>query len=241
VFVGRSNSFTEGEGIMNRFTRWVVSAAAGAVLLVPSVVSAQVLTFEGLQNNEEILDFYNGGTGSLGSAGTNYGIQFTNGALALIDADDGGSGNYENNPSGSTIAYFLSSNSLVMNVAAGFSTGFSFFYSSSVVGAVTVWDGLNATGTMLAQIILAANWQDNCPAYGPGRTGGYCNWDAIGVAFGGTARSVDFAGGANFTGFDDITLNSSTPGVPEPASMILMASGLAAAAAARRRRAASKV
>ena len=33
-----------------------------------------------------------------------------------------------------------------MNVAAGFSTGFSFFHSSSAPGFVNVYEGLNATG-----------------------------------------------------------------------------------------------
>jgi hypothetical protein len=35
------------------------------------------LDFEGLQNNEQILSFHDGGTGSLGSGpGTNYGVLF---------------------------------------------------------------------------------------------------------------------------------------------------------------------
>lgn len=214
--------------------------ALGVALLgaFPLAASAQVMNFEGLQNSEDILEFYNGGTGSAGSAGPDIGVSFSAGALALIDGDDGGSGNFENNPSGSTIAFFLGQNQLTMNVAAGFSTGFSFFYSSSTAAAVNVYSGLNGTGVLLASLALVAQFQDNCPPYGPGRTGAFCNWTAIGVAFGGTAMSVDFTGTANQTGFDDITLRSDVPGevVPEPMTMVLLGTGLAGLAVARRRR-----
>ena len=43
-----------------------------------ALASNFVLTFNGLQNREEVLNYYDGGTGSLGSGpGTNYGITFT--------------------------------------------------------------------------------------------------------------------------------------------------------------------
>jgi hypothetical protein len=107
-----------------------------------------------------------------------------------------------------------------MNVAAGFDTGFSFYYSSSQAGSVTVFDGLNGTGTQLAQINLGVNFQNNNCTGDP--TGTYCNWDPIGVSFAGTAKSVLFAGTANQVGFDNITLGSNTPrlvSVPEPSSL----------------------
>ena len=49
-----------------------------------------------------------------------------------------------------------------MNVAAGFSTGFSFYYAAPFdTGSVTVWSGLNGTGTLLATDILALT-PDGC-------------------------------------------------------------------------------
>ena len=44
--------------------------------------AAVVLTFEGLQNNEQVLNFYNGGSGGSGSGpGPNYGITFGSDSL----------------------------------------------------------------------------------------------------------------------------------------------------------------
>ena len=214
--------------------RWFVLAGCLLSLLAVVPVSAApvVLTFEGLKNQEQILNYYDGGFGSLGSGpGPSYGIQFGSSALALIDQDSGGTGNFANEPTSKTIAFFLSGGGLVMNVPAGFDTGFSFFYTSATAASVTVYDGLDATGNLLASLPLAAQYNIGCSG---DPSGSYCNWTAVGVAFAGIARSVNFAGGADRTGYDNITLNSDVPVVPEPMTMLLMGPGVAAVALRRR-------
>jgi hypothetical protein len=168
-----------------------------------------VLDFEGLGNLDNINNFYNGGTSSLGLSGTNYGVEFGV-ALALIDSDAGGSGNFANEPSPSTVMIFLDENQAFMNVSAGFTTGVSFYYSSSTSdGSVSVYDGLNGTGNLLGTINLESNHNINCTG---DPTGANCNWDPIAVPFEGTAKSVVFSGAANYIGFDDVTFGSTTPG-----------------------------
>src|SRR5215208_4681796 len=83
------------------------------ISVTPSSAATIVLDFEGLQDFEQILDFYNGGTGSFGSSGTDYGISFGTSALSIIDEDAGGSGNIANEPSPDTVAFFLSGGDLV--------------------------------------------------------------------------------------------------------------------------------
>lgn len=166
------------------------------------------LDFEGLKDEEKILDFYNGGTGSKGSKGPDYGVRFGDSALALIDKDVGGSGNSANYPSGKTEVFWLVGGSVIMNVEKGFNTGFSFYYSSDVETTITVYDGINATGNILGLIKLKAQGNDNCTG---DPTGYYCNWTPVGVAFEGMAKSVNFAGTENRTGFDNITFGSATP------------------------------
>lgn len=117
-----------------------------------------------------------------------------------------------------------------MNVPAGFDTGFSFFYTSvNFDGSVTVWDGLNGTGNILATLSLSA--LGSCGAPDP-----FCNWSPVGVNFQGIARSVDFSGVANQITFDNITLESATPGgapVLEPSTIALLGIGLIGIAAGR--------
>jgi hypothetical protein len=211
---------------INKMTKFKISTLLGAAVLACASSHAQVLTFEGLQNNEPIDNFYNGGLGGSGSGpGPNYGITFGGSSLALIAGADGGSGNFSGNPSGDTIAYFLSGSGDVMNKAAGFTTGFSFDYASYETASVTVWSGLNGTGTELASLSLSATADP------------FNVWSEAGVTFAGTAESAVFGGAANEVGFDDITLGSSKAGqaaVPDTAGTSLyMVAGAGLVAAAR--------
>ena len=171
--------------------------------------------------------YYNGG------GGPNYGVSFSDATLALVDADAGGSGNFANEPSADTVMFFLDANNAILTVAAGFDTGFSFYYSSSTAATVTVWDDVGGTGNLLGSLDLSAQGFDNC---GGDPTGDFCNWTAVGVAFAGTAKSINFGGTANQTGFDNITFGADVPVIPEPSTYALMALGLAGIGLATRRR-----
>jgi len=198
------------------------SAAAGLVIaslgFASTANATTTLTFVGLQDQEPILNYYNGGSGGFGSGpGPNYGITFGADSLAIISTDDGGTGSFNGAPY-DTIAFFLSGSGDIMNVASGFTTGFSFYCSApDVPGSVMVWSGLNGTGTELADITLATT-----PQGGTGCNASYCPWVASGVTFSGTAESVDFIGSADAIGFSAVTLGSATPVIPEPLTWAMM-------------------
>ena len=179
------------------------------------------LDFEGIDDLASVGNFYNGGDG------TNYGIEFSGPTLGIIDADSGGSGNFANEPSPKTVMFFLDTQNAILNYAAGFDTGFSFFYSSSTGASVKVYDGLNATGSLLASLALSDQFSQNCSGDPFGQ---FCHWDPKGVLFAGTAKSIDFGGTANKTAFDDITFGTDNPGpinnVPLPAAGWLLGTAL---------------
>jgi len=199
----------------------LAAAAVAALAAAPAQAAVVGLDFEGIGNLNAVSNFYNGG------GGTNYGVQFSPATLALVDADAGGSGNFANEPSADTVMFFLDANNAILDFAAGFTTGFSFFYSSSTAASVTVYDGLGGTGNVLGTLNLTAQGFDNCSG---DPTGGFCNWTAVGVAFAGTAKSIDFGGTANQTAFDNITFGSDRPigAVPEPTTWAMMLLGFGA-------------
>jgi hypothetical protein len=217
----------------------LVMAAVASTALVWAAGAANastVLTFEGLKALEPVMNYYDGGFGGDGSGpGPNDGITFSSNSIALIEGIDGS--NFQGEPSPDTVLSFLTGTGDIMNVAAGFTTGFSFYYSSLFdKGEVDVYSGLNGTGTLLQSLSLpltpmGVEGSPQCP--GPYQ---FCPFEPIGVAFSGTAESVDFADNANSIVFDNITLGDSTPvgptppppSAPEPASLPLLAAGIAA-------------
>jgi hypothetical protein len=213
----------------------------GALATTPVLASTVVLDFAGLNGNsqESVQNFYNGGTGSLGSGpGVNYGITFSSNALAC-SGQPGGTCNTAQIPGGpgANALFFLSGAAANMTVAGGFDTGFSFYYSAvNNPGSVAVYDGADGTGNILATIALPTT------ADGAGIPGcfgaNFCPYSAVGVAFSGTALSVAFAGAQNQIAFADVTFGSATAGgtIPEPASFALVGLSLLGLAVARRRK-----
>jgi hypothetical protein len=201
-----------------------------------------ILTFEGLQNFEQVANYYNGGTGSLGSGpGPAYWITFSSNGLAYIPGQSTGMVTpFPGDPSPPTVL-LLSTNpsagvagepiSLTMDSTGGFGQALSFYdiyIGETTPASVQIYSGLDRTGTLLAQQALPVNANPNSPAFSGPTT----------VSFSGTAYSAVFTGGNMQLAIDDIAFQAT----PEPSTITLLASGFLAAGGfyfVRRRRTAS--
>ena len=217
----------------------LVMRSIALAIALPLAAQAQVLTFEGTipadATSGPIGNYYNGG------AGPNYGIEFSTNALGIClntqqnFCSNGSRGGQGDPASQFTGLFFLEGSSTFMNRIAGFTDGFSFFYSAvNTPGAFSVWSGLNGTGSLLASLVLPTTAIGPCEGYGAS----YCPFVATGVSFAGTAQSVTFAGVADRIAFDDVTFGSAVPGtvVPEPGTLTLLATGLIGVFGVARRR-----
>lgn len=223
------------------------------------------LNFEGIAKttiwslDPQIREFYNGGFSSDGTQGFNYGVSFGSNALAICltsttdqcrtkdsqafsNTSRGGLGD----PGSRRGALFwLSGSQTYLNVSAGFDTGFSFYYAAAFQGgSISVFDGPNATGKVLATLALPINASGKTGTVGPvcpGYQADFCPFTPVGVSFSGVAFSVGFGGAANQIVFDDMTFGSTIPGpdikaVPLPASIGLLGLGIVGLGIARRRK-----
>ena len=168
-----------------------------------------LMGFDSLHCLEYVDTYYAGGSGSAGTGpGPNYGVTFSSNAEVLADyivesTCGSTTSNVTNEPSPQNSLIFLSGSAATMDVPAGFTGGFSFYYAAPYyTGYINVWSGLNGTGTLLATLNLPTTG-------GCANVPHYCVWNPIGVSFTGTAMSVDFGGSANYIDFDSITLGAS--------------------------------
>jgi hypothetical protein len=174
------------------------------LLLAGSVgAHADLLDFNALLVGEEVRGYYNGGLGSLGTGpGPNLGITFTNDFVTLADGVFGPPLRAEE----------LTAVSGTMDVAAGFSGPFSFYYKNSGLGGVVnLYSGLDGGGSLVGTLLL------------PTLSG----FGATGLVQGVPFKSAVFTGSANTLVFDNITLGGGLV-VPEPTSISLMGAVLAA-------------
>jgi hypothetical protein len=173
-------------------------------ILLMSVVtaSADQLNFNDLQIGEEVLGYYNGGFGSLGTGpGLNMGITFTADFVTVAQGVFGPPLQAEE----------LTSASGIMDVMPGFSGPFSFYYTNSGPdGIVNLYSGLDGGGSLVGTITLPTS--------------------ATFMATGGIEalpfESAIFTGTPGALVFDNVTFGGLV--VPEPSSISLLLIGLLA-------------
>jgi hypothetical protein len=165
------------------------------------------LNFDGLQNLEFMGQYYNGGNGGSGSGpGPNYGVTFApdNGARVSTTIVAGQTVLFMNN-----IDFNNELEPLTMNVAGGFSGQFSFQYAtpnSSQTGSVTIYDGPNGTGNVLATQTLPG--MSGTPLYNASSN------PPVVLSFLGTAQSVRFMLRGGAADLDNITYSATqAPGL----------------------------
>jgi hypothetical protein len=180
-----------------------------------SAASAVTIDFAGLPQFANPLNYYDGGfavdaldpTTNVAGPGPDYGIRFI-GAGAHTPTPDTGLDNLES-------IVHTASIQIRMNVEGGFTGSLELDYLSDGGGnTIDVYDGPNATGTILATFVTSGT---------VGQTFAHAS-----IPFAGTAFSVRFIQGPSFAAYDNINV------VPEPATAALLLLGLAALAARRR-------
>jgi hypothetical protein len=199
-------------------------AGLASMSLVQAAVPT-LINFETPTSFASVLEHYNGGTDGAAVAGTNLGASFTADALGLMN--DAAGPYFSNAPSPLGVMAPVGANS-TLNVAGGFTSFISFWYSSSafVLQGVNVYSGLNGTGSLLASFNLVNNAQVNGCTSSP-----YCLFDQVTSTFSGVGKSVTFGNAANVAAFDNINISV----VPETTTTLMMSLGLAGLWLARRR------
>ncbi len=206
----------------------LITTTAALVLAVTTSAWAGpsiTIDFEGAVGYvNPIADFYNGGTDGAGNSGANLGVSFTDAAVGV--SNDAFFIYYANAPTPGTVLMAFDKTA-TMNVASGFTDQLTFWYASSAttLDAVNIYSGLNSTGTLLASASLFGNASLGCSDLA------FCRFDLTSVKFAGVARSVNFAGNAQFVAYDNIGI---TP-VPELNTYVMLAAGLLAMAFIKRR------
>ena len=164
-----------------------------------------IATFGGLKNLEFINQYYDGGTGSMGSGpGKNLQLGFTSNSQVIISAAKGGSGNFINNPGGYPVMFFATGTGVVVNVKASVSTGVWFTYSALQPGTATIYDSADGKGNVIGSTNLTPN-NSGCTGYK------MCVWTPIAFPLTTPVASIRFSGTANMLAIGAIHLGVKIP------------------------------
>ncbi len=197
-------------------------ALAALVALNQPTVRADTIsvTFDESQlasdNDDPLLNFYNGGTTYLGvGPGPNLGVVFVDTNARLFTQAQ--SGMYT--PPGYMVLFSDTARegegiSTIMNINGGIASSVFFDYATiDAAGSITIYSGLNGTGTALASEVLPIS----SPMTGPGV------FVADSLSFSGVGHSIVFSGGNKQLGIDDIMMTA----IPEPPAGYMLAFAIA--------------
>lgn len=113
------------------------------------------------------------------------------------------SGNAFGNPSKPGVLFSESSDAITMNSLATLTGSVGFSYAAAYGASVSVYSGLNGTGTLLGTLSLAAAANPSNP---------YGTFTQKDLTFSGGGHSLVFTGDARFTLYDDVSFTTAAPG-----------------------------
>lgn len=174
-----------------------IAAAAALSFSLTAQAGTILINFDGVATGADVNQFYNGGTDSFGNIGVNFGVAF----YGFTTTSGFGETSQPN------LAY-NNTNPAIGDVAVGF-TGLSFTDGVFSPSTVSVYSGLNGTGTLLGSTVISGN------PYA---------FSADSVAFSGTAQSFTLSaeGGQGQAGLDNLSIAA----VPEPETYAMLLAGL---------------
>jgi hypothetical protein len=121
------------------------AAAAARRGLASTPPGSVLLDFEGVGNFDQVLGYYAGAPGG----GPDYGVEFGEAWVGLVDSDAGGTGGFANEPSNSTVISLFPLPDTSVTVPGGF-TELSFQYASDADVEINVYDDLAGDGNLIA-------------------------------------------------------------------------------------------
>lgn len=213
-------------------------ATIAALLLATRAAAAPLpaphtLDFEQVTPGARVGDFYDAGPDGAGARGPAWGARFTGDLVTLIDADDGGTGDFAHEPTPGAVATLAGGARARLNVAFGFDD-FSVYVAAAAPGIISFHALEDGAGALLGRLA----WEDGVtPAPRcPGDPNGiFCDFRYRSISFAGIARSASIETGAGVALFDDLRF-ATTARVAQPPAAATLALGVAALVLRRPRR-----